>query len=628
MVDIPINDVTPRNRYVATNGQTVFDYDFPILDADHIKVQETDPLDLNNPITLVRGVDYNVTGVGDEIGGTIVLLVGEYPTGATADDIYTLTRELPYERLNDYQFSGDFESTDVNTDFDTVVMMVQQLNRLLIGSARLDDTDELTSLPIKIENAARRASRVFVFNATGDGIETGPTVGEIETVGANMANINTVAGSIANVNTVAGSITAVNTVSTNIANVNTVASNIANVNTVAANITNVNTVATNITAVNTAATNIAAIIDAPNQASAAAGSAAAAATSASQAATAANAMAFRDVVFITSANSPYTVTQALHNGKMISVDTSGGNVIINLPTISGLTFPFVTAVKKSTSDTNTVTVNRASTDTINDGATTSKVYNSVGGSTYIPDTDPSPDRWTTVDFGASAADEKRQSYTAGVDFTAGSTTTLTLTNAPIAGASAGLDIVFDGITQIASEWSYNPTTGVITFTEAIPSWVKKVEARWRSSLPVGITSDGSVTWAKLASGIIASVAQMLSGAANFIISAANFKTYMDTYVNKGLARAWGSFDGTSFTVRETYNCSITKTSTGLYAVVFTTPLASAFYSVNVTLSGADAGAGYWQAINRTVNGFSIDVENTGGTNTDLDNLGFQVFGGF
>jgi hypothetical protein len=185
MADIEIPDVIPRNRYVSGGGEPSFEYDYPIFDADHLVVKETDPLDLNNPVTLVRGVDYDVTGVGVETGGTVVLDVGVYPTGAIEDNIYTIGRQLPYERLNDYQFSGDFESSDINTDLDSVVMMAQQLNRDLQATVRLKDTDELTSLPIDIETAAARGGRALTFAADGLSLGAGPSAQDIEDAGPN-----------------------------------------------------------------------------------------------------------------------------------------------------------------------------------------------------------------------------------------------------------------------------------------------------------------------------------------------------------------------------------------------------------------------------------------------------------
>jgi hypothetical protein len=101
----------------------------------------------------------------------------------------------------------------------------------------------------------------------------------------------------------------------------------------------------------------------------------------------ADGLGFRDVIFKTFADSPYTVTAA-DKGKMISVDTSGGNVIIDLPQISGLTMPFNLGVKKSTPDTNTLTLRAYNAgDGTNkiDGQNT-KVFSSVAGATLIPDT--------------------------------------------------------------------------------------------------------------------------------------------------------------------------------------------------------------------------------------------------
>ncbi len=126
-----------------------------------------------------------------------------------------------------------------------------------------------------------------------------------------------------------------------------------------------------------------------------------AASSASAAAAAVAGIGYSDVVFINSASSPYTVLQAT-SGKLLSVDTSGGNVIVNLPAIAGLATPFVVGVKKSTGDANTVTINRASTDTFDD-ATTSKTISVQAGYTLIPDIDTSPDVWSAISFGGANA---------------------------------------------------------------------------------------------------------------------------------------------------------------------------------------------------------------------------------
>lgn len=285
-IEIEFND--RRVQYTAAGGEVEFEYDFPIYLASHLIVVETD--DDGNQTVLTQGDDYDVSGVGAEAGGLITLDASAYPTGAPEDYIYTLYSYVPEERLSDYQYSGDFTAAEVNKDFDAQIMMLQQLRRDLFRAPLLDITDSLTALPIKVESSADRAGRAFAFNYTGDGIEAGPLLPDLETiadyldeidtvsdniasvntvatdlngtdtigtVAGSITNVNTVGAAIANVNTVAGAIANVNTVAGDIADVNTVAGAIANVNAVGTDIANVNTVASNIADVNTVATNIA-----------------------------------------------------------------------------------------------------------------------------------------------------------------------------------------------------------------------------------------------------------------------------------------------------------------------------------------------------------------------------------
>jgi microcystin-dependent protein len=124
-----------------------------------------------------------------------------------------------------------------------------------------------------------------------------------------------------------------------------------------------------------------------------------AAASASSAATTLASAFFRDVVYITSADSPVTVAQS-HNGKVFNINSSGGAVTFNMPSIAGLTLPFNVAFVLQTAG-NDATINRNGADTIT-GAT-SKVLSSLGsGCQLTADTDAAPDDWTAFDFGSVA----------------------------------------------------------------------------------------------------------------------------------------------------------------------------------------------------------------------------------
>ena len=109
-----IADNATRNQYTATASQTVFAYNFEIFDEDDIRVYR-------NSVLLVKTTDYTVSGVGNENGGSITLT-----SGATANDIYTLFRDMSANRLSDYQTSGDFLASDLNTDFDRIWAAIQQ----------------------------------------------------------------------------------------------------------------------------------------------------------------------------------------------------------------------------------------------------------------------------------------------------------------------------------------------------------------------------------------------------------------------------------------------------------------------------------------------------------------------
>lgn len=122
-----------------------------------------------------------------------------------------------------------------------------------------------------------------------------------------------------------------------------------------------------------------------------------AAASAATAQALADSILWNDVVYTTT--TPITL-DASYSGKLIVIDTSGGNKVVNLPEISGMSLPFNVGIQKSTTDANTITINRGgSSDTIDDGVSTSFVLSIRSGVTLTPDTDPAPDRWAVFKFG-------------------------------------------------------------------------------------------------------------------------------------------------------------------------------------------------------------------------------------
>lgn len=108
---------------------------------------------------------------------------------------------------------------------------------------------------------------------------------------------------------------------------------------------------------------------------------------------------------------------------------------------------------------------------------------------------------TFADGGAGLSDVTLDTFVAGVDFTAGSTTQVTLSVTPP--SENNTSIYFDGVYQEKGEYSI--AGAVVTFTSAIPTGTTSVEVVTGGELAVGTPSDGTVTTAKLADDAVTNV---------------------------------------------------------------------------------------------------------------------------
>jgi len=86
-------------------------------------------------------------------------------------------------------------------------------------------------------------------------------------------------------------------------------------------------------------------------------------------------------------------------------------------------------------------------------------------------------------------------FAAGVGFTAGSSTYVTLS--VDCGTEASLITTFDGVTQHRDTYSYDTSNRRVTFDAAIPTGVAKIECTYTTTIPATTPADGSVTEAKL-----------------------------------------------------------------------------------------------------------------------------------
>lgn len=91
-------------------------------------------------------------------------------------------------------------------------------------------------------------------------------------------------------------------------------------------------------------------------------------------------------------------------------------------------------------------------------------------------------------------------FVAGIDFTAGVSTTLTLSKSY--GAPANVQVHFDGIYQGTDQYTLTGTQ--ITFTSPIPVGVSKVYIVGGTTLSTNVPADGSVTTPKIQDGAVTS----------------------------------------------------------------------------------------------------------------------------
>ena len=181
MATLTVGDLTPRQQYTASSGQTVFSYNFPIFKDSDLKVYVGSTLK-------TLDTEYEVTGAGTTPGGNVTLT-----SGATAGDIVTINRDLPVARTTDYATGGALLAENLNDDLDKLVMMVQQVEATLDSRAvMLDPMAEGSLTPIS-NTVAERASKYLAFDATGDIILTPGTTDTVVhgTTGASLASTST-----------------------------------------------------------------------------------------------------------------------------------------------------------------------------------------------------------------------------------------------------------------------------------------------------------------------------------------------------------------------------------------------------------------------------------------------------
>lgn len=163
---IAINDLQRiTDPMIATAGQTVFTYGFPILDETHLKVYQraagSSPDDATDLLTL--GVDYTVTGVGSATGGTFVLTVG-----ATLNDILIAFGDAPIARTSYYTTAFTADGINDDLEYQTIFNRINEsVRQQRIPTYPISAVVASADLVLPILGA----SQIWVMNSTRTEIE-------------------------------------------------------------------------------------------------------------------------------------------------------------------------------------------------------------------------------------------------------------------------------------------------------------------------------------------------------------------------------------------------------------------------------------------------------------------------
>jgi hypothetical protein len=358
--------------YIGTGSVDTYTFDFKIESLDQLLVVEVDENDIEQ--NRVRGDDdtfLSTVTFNSDGGGTVVL---EDPLAAGHRLVLLLANDEPAQT---FEFSNkrSFNLKTFERALDAIVGPIQRLTLIGKQALKLHEVDDENAIDMRLPPGfADYGDCILVINDDGDGWKYGPSLTAVQgwKADAEQAAVDAIAAADA---ALISETNAQQAADDSLENAQNAA----------------------LSEINAVAAAGAALVSETN----AAASEAAAMAAQTAAENAANSTIWSNIVFLTSAASPRTITDS-DKGTLFVVDTTASNFVFNLSLISSLnlTAPWSVGIKKSDVSGNIITINRSGGDTFDDTSTSKTISVPAAGITLVPDDTTSPDIWTSVLFGA------------------------------------------------------------------------------------------------------------------------------------------------------------------------------------------------------------------------------------
>jgi len=345
-IAVTISSEISKITYLGDGATATFPIPFYFLANDEVKLVHTGE-DATETVWN-EGTHYTLTGAGLPGGGTATIATAPSDFTPESGTSLTIKRNLDLVQETDYPEGGQFPASAHEQALDRIVMLLQQMNEEIARAFKIP-TSDVIGTDVEASSAAARAQKIVCYDDDGNLTESALTIEEIETNATDAAaSAEDAAQSAALASLSAGA-----------------------------------AAASALSAADSADT--AALAESNAQAYA------------SQAASTLASALWRDIVPLTTADSPRSITPS-DNGKLLVCDTTSGAIVLNLDNIAALGEPFNLSVKWG-AGANSVTINRAGTDTI-DGAASYGLAE-AGAVMLIADSSASPHQWEKIEINAT-----------------------------------------------------------------------------------------------------------------------------------------------------------------------------------------------------------------------------------